>query len=250
VVEERKKKVDILYITYNRIDSTKLTLPKLIQSTSYPFSLTIVDNRSSDNTVSYLKEVVSNYGSERIINLILNNKNEGLTKPTNAFWKRSEADLVGKIDNDILVEDGWLEKLVSAHDKIPNLSIIGGFHFPRQVFNYNKCKHNIYQYDDVQILRQPYIGGNYIAKRDIIFENGFLKEGDNNQFKLGGWTGYQQKLSDDGYIIGYYYPLISFEHIHHASDEYFKEVRGMSKRKYLRWEKKDGKKLLNSNWDW
>jgi len=243
-------KVDILYITYNRIHSTKLTLPKLIQSTSYPFSLTIVDNKSSDTTASYLKEVVSNYGSERIIKLILNNKNEGLSKPTNAFWKRSEADLVGKIDNDILVEDGWLEKLVNAHEKIPDLSVIGGFHFPRQIFNYNKCKHNIYQYDDIQVLRQPYIGGNYIAKRNIILETGFLKEGGVNQFKLGGWTGYQQKLSDEGYIIGYYYPLIYFKHIHNSSEAYFKEVRGMSRRKYLRWEKKDGKWLLNRKWDW
>ena len=242
--------VDILYITYNRIDATKITLPKLLQSTTYPFTLTIVDNGSSDNTVSYLSEIFNSYKSKKVINLSLNNKNEGLSKPTNEFWKTSEADLLGKIDNDILVEDGWLEKLVSAHEKIPDLAVIGGLHFPKQVVSYNKCKQNIFHYDDIQILRQPYIGGNYIGKKNILLKNGFLEETSNTQFQLGGWTGYQQRLTSKGYIIGYYYPLIYFKHIHNASNAYFKEVRGMSRRKYLRWEKKDGKWLLNRKWDW
>lgn len=250
MAEERPNKVDILYITYNRIYSTKLTLPKLLHSTAYPFNLTIVDNGSSDNTVSYLNEIYDAYKSKMVIKLLLNNKNEGLSKPTNDFWSRSEADLVGKIDNDILVEDGWLDKLVTAHKKVPDLAVIGGFHFPIQIFNYNKCKKNIYQYNNIQIIRQPYIGGNYIAKRNIILKNGFLQEEEVNQFKLGGWTGYQQVLTSKGYIIGYYYPLIYFEHIHNASDTYFKQVRGMSRHKYLQWEKKDGKRLLNRKWDW
>ncbi len=244
-------KVDILYITYNRIESTILTLPKLLQSTAYPFNLTIIDNGSSDNTVDYLREAARKYSSRKPIRLIVNKINQGLSKPTNTFWKESKADLVGKIDNDILVEDGWLEKLINAHETIHDLAIIGGFHFPKEVFDYDKCKHNIYQYDDIQILRQPYIGGNYIAKKKFLMEKGFLEEGsDKGQFRLGGWTGYQKQLSASGYIIGYYYPLIFFKHIHASEKKYFKEVRGMSRRKYISWEKKDGKKLLNTKWQW
>ena len=244
-------KVDILYITYNRIDSTKLTLPRLLHSTEYPFNLTIVDNGSTDNSVDYLTEIVRKYHLRKPMKLILNRINEGLSKPTNTFWRESKADLVGKIDNDILVENGWLEKLVNAHEKVHDLAIVGGFHFPKGVFNYRKCKQNIYQYDDIAILRQPYIGGNYIARRRILVEQGEIKEGrEESEFKLGGWTGYQSQLSKKGFIIGYHYPLILFEHLNCFSDEYYKQVRGMSRNKYLRWELRDGNKLLKRMWKW
>jgi glycosyltransferase involved in cell wall biosynthesis len=244
-------KVDILYITYNRLDSTKLTLPRLLHSTEYPFNLTVVDNGSNDNTVDYLTEMVREYHLRKPMKLILNRVNEGLSKPTNRFWRESKADLVGKIDNDILVENGWFEKLINAHKTVHDLAIIGGFHFPKGVFDYDKCKHNIYQYDDIRILRQPYIGGNYIAKRKFLMEKGFLEEAsDEGQFRLGGWTGYQKQLSASRYIIGYYYPLIFFKHLNDFHDKYFKEVRGVSRRKYMKWEKKDGKRLLNTKWNW
>ena len=97
-------KVDILYITYNRIQTTMLTLPTLLESTEYPFALTIVDNGSEDGTQEYLKETVDNHRRSDKITLIINHTNRGLSGPTNEFWKKSQAELVGKIDNDILVE--------------------------------------------------------------------------------------------------------------------------------------------------
>ena len=114
--------IDILYITYNRIECTKITLPKLISSTSCKINLTIIDNGSSDGSVTYLKKIVDNNLSQHKIRLIINNENQGLSKPTNFFWKQSNANLVGKIDNDILVEDGWLEKLVGTHKKMASVS--------------------------------------------------------------------------------------------------------------------------------
>jgi len=242
-------KVDILYLTHNRIASTKLTLPRLLNSTTYPFDLTIVDNASSDGTPDYLREVAERHEFSAKINLICHDTNHGLAKPTNEFWRKSQADLVGKIDNDILVENGWLETLVKAHEKISNLAVVGGFHFPKKVFNYQKCKHNIFSYSGVHILRQPHIGGNYIAKKEILDKNGFLDESAIT-IKMGGWTKYQHKLTKQDFIIGYYFPLIFFTHIINFSNDYYKKVRGMSRRKYIKWEIKDGKRLLNSRYEW
>ena len=38
-----------------------------------------------------------------IFTIIYNNKNLGLVKPTKKFWDETDAELVGKIDNDILI---------------------------------------------------------------------------------------------------------------------------------------------------
>jgi len=226
------------------------TLPTLLTSTKYPFTLTILDNGSSDGTPEYLRKVINNQNTTTKIQLICNHANQGLSKPTNEFWRRSNADLVGKIDNDILVENGWLETLVKAHGKIRDLVVVGGFHFPMEIFDYKKCKHNIYEYNNIQILRQPHIGGNYLAKRHILLENGFLEDSGGADFKLGGWTGYQNRLTKKGYIVGYHYPLICFEHLHLAPSRYYKKVRAMSKRKYLSWERKDGEQMIYTKWSW
>ena len=227
-----------------------LTLPKLLSSTSYPFDLTIIDNGSADGTTEYLTHITSIHAPSRKIRLIFNSNNQGLSRPTNEFWLSSKCELVGKIDNDILVEDGWLEKLVTAHQKVSKLAVIGGFHFPMEIFDYEKCKHNIYEYNNIQILRQPHIGGNYLAKRHILLETGFLEEPGTADFKLGGWTGYQHRLTKKGYIVGYYYPFICFEHLHFAPSNYYKKVRKMSKRKYLRWERKAGEEMIYTKWSW
>jgi glycosyltransferase involved in cell wall biosynthesis len=243
--------VDIIYFTHNRLEATKNTLPKLLESTKHPFSLTIVDNGSTDGTVHFLKYVVRTICGSMNIKLILNKENEGLSKPTNEFWKNSNAVLVGKIDNDILVENGWLEKLVRAHEKAETLAVVGGFHFPIELFSYENCKHNIFQINGVKILRQPYIGGNYLAKKSILRRNGYLDEHlGSGKLRIGGWTKYQLGLSRMDYVIGYHYPLIRFAHLRSGSNSYYKRVRGMSKRKYLRWEKEDAKKVLYDPWDW
>ena len=92
--------VDIIFLTFNRLYYTKITLPVLLNSSdNNSFKIHIVDNGSTDGTVEYLKKI----SHPKIESIIYNKKNEGLVKPTKKFWEESNADLVGKIDNDILV---------------------------------------------------------------------------------------------------------------------------------------------------
>ena len=152
--------VDIIYITFNRLYYTQKTLPVLLDSCDYPFHVQIVDNGSTDGTVEYLQKL----NHPRIEKVIYNNKNEGLVKPTKQFWKDSHSGLVGKIDNDILVPKGWIEKLVYAHQKIPQLGVVGFCHFKKEDFNKFVVKKKVENINGVYIRRQPWIGGNYIIK--------------------------------------------------------------------------------------
>ena len=94
--------VDILYITYNRLAYTKITLPALIENAGADFALTIVDNGSTDGTVDYLAEFARRH-PRQIKHICFLDKNTGISPPTNAFWRASRAEFLGKVDNDTLV---------------------------------------------------------------------------------------------------------------------------------------------------
>ena len=243
--------VDILYITHDRLDCTRRSLLDLIDKSDYPFRLQIVDNASTDETKAYLMEAVRRYSGRLRIDLILNPCNVALSRVTNSFWRNSSADLVGKIDNDIVVEECWLSKFVEAHKRLEQLAVIGGCHFPEKLLRSKKIARNLDEHNGIGLIRQPYIGGNYLAKRPILMEHGFLPEDiEPRSFRLGGWTGYQERLAEKGFLIGYYYPIVRFEHLHTAADAYYRKVRNISRKKYMRWEYKDAKRLLFTAWNW
>jgi len=47
--------IDLVFITYNRLDYTKLALASVLADPTEEFSLTIWDNASTDGTVEYIK---------------------------------------------------------------------------------------------------------------------------------------------------------------------------------------------------
>ena len=132
--------VRVLFLTYNRLYYTQKTLPALLGSSdTISYQIRIVDNGSTDGTVEYLQKL----SHPQIERIIYNNKNEGLVKPTKKFWKESKAKFIGKIDNDILVPKGWLDKLIDAHQKIPELGVIGYCHFREEDFKRDLIKSKV-----------------------------------------------------------------------------------------------------------
>ena len=245
--------VHILYLTFNRLYYTQITLPVLLESSNTAsFQIYIVDNGSTDGTVEYLQSL----NHPKIEKVIYNKKNEGLVKPTKKFWAESNAELVGKIDNDILVPENWIDKLIDAHLKIPALGVFGYCHFREEDFNNNKVMKKVENINDVYLRRQPWIGGNYLIKRDTVIQNPYYRQSRKLFHKriLYGFNKYQEKLSDKGYIHGYIAnsqkELLLWEHLddprnqlYHLDEEYLK-IRNMSTQKIIEWYKKDAQNLL------
>ena len=245
----------VLYLTLNRLYYTRETLPALLDSSDTSFSVRIVDNGSTDGTVEYLQKL----NHPRIEKIIFNKRNEGLVKPTKRFWKESNADLVGKIDNDILVPKGWIDKLMDAHIKIPNLGVCGYCHFREEDFNPDNVKEKVISENGILLRKQPWIGGNYIMKRSTVSEiKGYRQSRKLFQKRiLYGFNKYQKKLSEIGYLNGYLSnekkDLFLWEHLDdprhplfHENKEYFK-IRNMSAEDIIDWYKRDAKQLLEES---
>ncbi len=197
--------IHLVFVTYNRLDYTKLALPSVLADPTEEFSLTIWDNASSDGTVEYLRNEVSD---PRIAEIIFSPENVGQTAAINTIWSRSKADLFGKLDNDCLVTAGWTQELARAHRDIDNLGVVACWHYPLDEFDEVTARKvgKIQRFGNHQILRHPWTcGTGLLVKRETFKKFGPI---------VGtGTTQYWLKIALAGYVNGYYYPFILQEHM-------------------------------------
>jgi glycosyltransferase involved in cell wall biosynthesis len=113
--------VSVIIPTYNRRALLRETLNSLAQQT-YPgdrFEVIIVDDGSTDGTVAIAGEAfpfVLRYFSQN---------NQGDATARNLGARQSQADFLVFLDDDILVEPGYLTHLIQAHDMGNNQIVIG-----------------------------------------------------------------------------------------------------------------------------
>lgn len=210
--------IDILYITFDRLEYTRKTLPAMIKNAGMDFKLTIFDNGSTDGTVEYLKFIEKKY-SNVISKIFFNSTNIGISMPTNIFWKNSTADYIGKVDNDTLLPENWLRRLFDAHQCSDRFGVLGGFAFNMGYFSDGELEKRVISIDNVQLIPDAFIGGCcYIMPRHIQQRLGYLKN--NPAKKTYGWTEYQINIYNNGYVNGYLYPLLYVEHFDDPKSEY------------------------------
>lgn len=196
-------KIHLVFITYNRLHYTRLALASVLADPMEDFSLTIWDNSSTDGTVEYLKNEISD---ERIADIIFSKENVGQTTAVNEVWGKSKADLVGKCDNDCIVTAGWTRVLAQAHTDILNLGVVACWHFFPDDFDYERAKYKMQTFGRHQILRHPWTcGTGLLIKRETFKRLGPIQG--------NATTRYWLKMAVAGYINGFYYPLVFQEHI-------------------------------------
>ncbi|MCU7519720.1 MAG: glycosyltransferase [Ignavibacteria bacterium] len=140
--------VNICMITFNRLEYTKQSIKSIVQYTSFPHVLTVVDNGSTDGTREYLKELKRR---GIIKNLILLDSNIGVAKASNLAWlKEPEAEYYLKLDNDIVIQKpNWLREMINAVQKIPTAGAVA--------YNFEPVSYPIQKINGVDV--RPKTGG-------------------------------------------------------------------------------------------
>ncbi|MFQ3574236.1 MAG: glycosyltransferase, partial [Thermodesulfovibrionales bacterium] len=106
LMDETKEKVEIVIVNYNGLNHLKRCIPSVLK-TNYPnFSVTVVDNNSTDGSVDYLRE---NHPGVKIIK---NTENLGFGLANEIAIQQSDANLIALLNNDTEVEPDWLSYLV------------------------------------------------------------------------------------------------------------------------------------------
>lgn len=204
--------IDLVFVTYNRLVYTKLALASVLADPSEDFSLTIWDNASTDGTVEYLRNEVSD---PRIADVILRKENVGQTAAVNEVWSRSKADLLGKLDNDCILTSGWTHKLAAAHADIAELGVVACWHYPLDEFDEKAAARagKIQTFGRHQILRHPWTcGTGLLIKRDTYGRFGPMPGRTTTLYWLN--------MALHGCVNGFYYPLIYQEHMDDPRSEH------------------------------
>jgi len=103
-----KDLVSIIILQYNGTEMLDKCLKSLAKTKYKKYELIIVDNKSSDNSVEFIKK---NYPK---IRLIENKKNYGFAEGNNIGIKHAHGEFVVFINNDVEVDPNWLGELVKV----------------------------------------------------------------------------------------------------------------------------------------
>jgi len=102
--------ISIVIPNWNGLEFLKLCIPSLIKAinfSSYSCEIIVVDNGSSDVSVDYLMSFFPG------IRIILLNENLGFAAAMNIGIKEAKSDIVIGLNNDVIVEEGFIDPLVS-----------------------------------------------------------------------------------------------------------------------------------------
>lgn len=246
--------VDLLMITWNRFEYAKRTIDTLL-STSDEFRLFWWDNGSEDGVREYIDQL----HDPRIYMKHKNDDNDRQAIPTRWFLAHSSSSIIGKLDDDTLVPDGWIKTIASAVESDDKTGMVGCWTFWPEDFdrNANRAIAKVRQLGKHQLLWNISIGGTaFLVKRDLALRY-LVKDHDGNAFPID-----REKMSVDGYLSGWYYPLILCEHMDDPRSAHClsgrgdgKDVTALSARvrgfkansEFLSWIKNDADEILKTS---
>jgi glycosyltransferase involved in cell wall biosynthesis len=168
--------VSVIIPTHNREDLLHETLDSLAQQT-YPrdcFEIIIVDDGSTDGTAAITAEVFPfslRYFWQ---------SNQGDAEARNLGARQSQADILVFLDDDILLEPGYLTHLISAHDMVQNKIVIGTWNlwppeitpFARRLYASPDLDHS---HTETELPFSDVSSNNMSLRREAYFQIGMMQ---------------------------------------------------------------------------
>jgi len=202
-------RIDLLFLSCNRLHYTKHSIPALLADPSEEFSLTIWDNASTDGS----RELLESVKDPRIVKKVFSPENISPYHVINNAIEASSADLIGFVSDDILVTPGWTHTLRLAHAEVPEFGRLSCWHLAPEEFDYERARHKMQAFGRHQILRHPWTNGCGLSKLKAIRDVGPIRPGEHeNDY----WT----RIALAGYVNGFYYPPIPVEHMDYPWSRY------------------------------
>lgn len=191
---------DLLYISYRRPRHVERSLPRLLETCGPGDRVWIWQNTTDPETV----EVVTALADHPAVHeLHVSEENQIVRGPTNWLWANATGTYVGKVDDDALVPDGWLESLRSAHEDNPQLGVVGCWRFLAEDAVPALVAPRLVELDGGhQLLRCLWVeGSGYLMKRVCTEAAGPLLPGQS-------FTRYCIALAERGWVNGWYHPFL------------------------------------------
>jgi GT2 family glycosyltransferase len=103
----------LIVLCCNEVEYTRHCLESVLQHTRPPYELILVDNGSTDGTPAYLADVRTRPGPQRVL-VLRNEQNVGFPAGCNQGLAEARGRYAVLLNNDTIVNEGWLDGLVAA----------------------------------------------------------------------------------------------------------------------------------------
>ena len=105
---------------WNGLADTKVCVAAVLKHTRAPFTLTLVDNGSTDGTAAWARGL-----KDRRVKVLANATNEGFARAVNRGLATATGPYAVWLNNDCVVTPGWLERLRDALERAPWIGAVG-----------------------------------------------------------------------------------------------------------------------------
>jgi GT2 family glycosyltransferase len=170
-----KKKIAVVIVTYNGEIWIRKNLNSLLNS-NYPIDIIVVDNASTDETITIIKEFKS-------IELIQNKNNLGFGKANNIgidLALKNGAEAIFLLNQDTWIYENTISGLVGALFENPNLGIVSPLHYSadEKTFdeNFNTYFNRIEEKEDSESIRiVPFINAAaWLVSKECFTNTGYF----------------------------------------------------------------------------
>ncbi len=196
--------VDLLMITYARPDYLRQSLPHLLNTVDARTRVWLWHNGDDPEV---LRVVHAHLDHPRVHRFHHSHDNVRLRPPTNWLWREADGELLGKVDDDCIIEPGWVERLRKAHAS-QDFGVIGAWRFRPEDFRPDLAARKTVVYPDGhRLLRNLWVqGSGYLMPRDVVRELGPLRD-------RQSFTRYCIEVARTGRVNGWLLPFITEEHM-------------------------------------
>lgn len=109
-------------------DITKRCVEKVIENTTEPIELLMIDNGSEENYMSAIKSIVKASLSITQLTIIRNKSNLGVLPTFKQGYEKAAGDVICFIHSDVLIQEtGWSQRIQEAFVGNPQLGLMGLF---------------------------------------------------------------------------------------------------------------------------
>ncbi|HEY9693961.1 MAG TPA: glycosyltransferase [Oculatellaceae cyanobacterium] len=190
--------VDLLLITWNRREYVEKTLPMVFNNSS-DFRLYCWDNGSEDGTADLIRSI----NDPRVVKQHFNSENVGQYEPCMWFFEIATSDVVGKIDDDILLPADWTARIAPMIRQEPKFGMLGCWIYMPEDWDETLAQHNIVNLSGERVFRCTSIAGqSFLARKENLL-----------RYKLNtphchGLPVDRVRMLLDGLVSGYPLPLL------------------------------------------
>ncbi|MFQ5828089.1 MAG: glycosyltransferase [Candidatus Methylomirabilia bacterium] len=111
-------KTSIVILACNQLDYSRACVESVIRHTKVPHELILVDNGSTDGTLECFRSVPP-------VKVVANGENLGFAAGNNRGIQAATGDYVILLNNDTIVTEGWLERMITCAESDPAIGIVG-----------------------------------------------------------------------------------------------------------------------------